>query len=121
MVGSLENFLGELDWSFVRNCFRITISFNVNHTVDTENEPEIDPREDKPDIGEMKSKPNFDIDINRGTQTLSFTCSFNSEPGASGADDAYSKYQFGIDIGALSKALSTEWYSSIFILIIYLW
>ena len=71
--------------------FRISIVFNVNHTVDTENEPEIDPQDDKPDIGDMKSKPNFMIEIQRGKQNLSFSCSFNSEPGASGADDSYSK------------------------------
>jgi len=74
----------------------ITIAFNVNHTVDTDSEPEIDPREDKPDIGEMKSKPNFSIDIKRGNQTLGFTCSFNNEPGASGADEGYNDI-FGID------------------------
>lgn len=71
--------------------FRITIAFNVNHTVDTDSEPEVDPRDDKPDIGEMKSKPNFTIDIKRANQTLGFTCSFNNEPGASGADEGYSK------------------------------
>lgn len=71
--------------------FSITITFNVNHTVDTESEPDIDPQDDKPEFGEMKSKPNFDIDVERGNQTLGFTCSFNSEPQASGADDGYSK------------------------------
>lgn len=74
----------------------ITISFNINHTVDADAEPEIDPQDDKPDIGEMRSKPNFEIDIVRGKQTLAFTCSFNSEPGASGADDNYNDI-FGID------------------------
>jgi len=54
----------------------ITVSFNVNHTVDTEEEPEIAPEQDKPEFGEMKSKPTFEIDIKRGNQTLSFTCSF---------------------------------------------
>lgn len=57
--------------------FRIVISFNVNHTVDAENEPEIE--EDstgKAELGEMKSKPNFEVDIVRGTKTLTFTCSF---------------------------------------------
>ncbi|XP_008206466.1 complement component 1 Q subcomponent-binding protein, mitochondrial [Nasonia vitripennis] len=85
----------------------ITISFNVNHTVDTESEPEIDPREDKPDIGEMKSKPNFEIDFKRGNQHLSFSCSFNSEPGASGADDAYNDI-FGIDEITLYDGEHTE-------------
>lgn len=54
----------------------VVISFNVNHTVDTEEEPEIDDNADKPSLGEMRSKPNFEIDIVRGNTTLSFTCSF---------------------------------------------
>lgn len=44
----------------------------------------------------MKSKPSFTVDIVRGNQTLGFTCSFNSEPGASGADDSYSKHRLFI-------------------------
>lgn len=55
---------------------RIVINFNVNHTVDTEEEPEINPSADKPDLGEMRSKPQFEVDIVRGNTTLSFTCSF---------------------------------------------
>ncbi|KAL2738208.1 hypothetical protein V1477_011567 [Vespula maculifrons] len=74
----------------------IRISFNINHTVDSNSEPEIDPQSDNADIGEMKSKPSFTVDIVRGNQTLGFTCSFNSEPGASGADDSYNDI-FGID------------------------
>lgn len=46
---------------------------------------------DNPDIGDMKSKPSFTIDIIRGNQTLGFTCSFNNEPGASGANESYSQ------------------------------
>lgn len=61
---------------------KITISFNVNHSVDTEEEPEIDMSADKPDIGELKAKPTFEVDIVRGSQTLSFTCSFISAAGA---------------------------------------
>lgn len=74
----------------------ITIAFNVNHTVDSDSEPEIDPNDDKPELGEMKSKPNFSVDIQRGKQTLGFSCSFNNEPGASGADESYNDC-FGID------------------------
>lgn len=54
----------------------ITISFNVNHTVDTEDEPDISAEQEKPEFGEMKSKPQFDIEIVRDKKTLSFTCSF---------------------------------------------
>jgi complement component 1 Q subcomponent-binding protein len=55
---------------------QITISFNVNHTVDAEDEPEINPQQDQAEFGEMKSKPSFEIDIKRENKTLSFTCSF---------------------------------------------
>jgi complement component 1 Q subcomponent-binding protein, mitochondrial len=52
------------------------ISFNINHTVDAENEPEAEPNADKPEFAEMKSKPTFEVDIIKSDQTLSFTCSF---------------------------------------------
>lgn len=71
--------------------YRIRISFNINHTVDSESEPNIEMTNDNPDIGDMKSKPSFTIDIIRGNQTLGFTCSFNNEPGASGANESYSQ------------------------------
>lgn len=97
----LDGFAVSLDGANVTlvkkvNDEKIRIAFNVNHTVDTESEPEIDPSEDKPNFGEMKSKPNFTVDIVRGNQTLGLTCSFNNEYGASGADDSYNDC-FGID------------------------
>ncbi|XP_055547356.1 complement component 1 Q subcomponent-binding protein, mitochondrial isoform X2 [Wyeomyia smithii] len=55
---------------------KIIISFNINHTVDAEDEAEINPAADKPEFAEMKSKPQFEVDIVRGSRTLSFTCSF---------------------------------------------
>ncbi|EZA55849.1 hypothetical protein DMN91_011947 [Ooceraea biroi] len=75
---------------------KIHISFNVNHTVDADSDADVDPRQDDVEIGEMKSKPSFTVDIIRGSQTLGFTCSFNSQPGASGADESYNDV-FGID------------------------
>ena len=74
----------------------IRISFNINHTVDSDSEPEIEMTSDTPDIGDMKSKPSFTVDIVRDNQTLGFTCSFNNEPGASGANENYNDI-FGID------------------------
>lgn len=53
---------------------KIVVSFNVNHTVDAEVDTEVS--KDKPDFAEMRSKPQFEIDIVKGSQTLSFTCSF---------------------------------------------
>ncbi|XP_073845806.1 complement C1q binding protein P32 [Musca autumnalis] len=78
---TLEGFAVKLDGSEVEltkqgEKEKIIINFNVNHTVDTEEEPEINPSADKPDLGEMRSKPQFEVDIVRGNTTLSFTCSF---------------------------------------------
>ncbi|ALC41970.1 P32 [Drosophila busckii] len=55
---------------------KVVITFNVNHTVDSEDEPEINPNADKPEMGEMRSKPQFEVDVIRGNSTLSFTCSY---------------------------------------------
>lgn len=56
---------------------KVTISFNVNHTVDTDQEDaDITEDSDKPEFGEMKSKPSFEIDIEKDKKILSFTCSF---------------------------------------------
>ncbi|XP_014477589.1 PREDICTED: complement component 1 Q subcomponent-binding protein, mitochondrial [Dinoponera quadriceps] len=85
----------------------IHISFNVNHTVDADTDAEVDPNQDDVEIGEMKSKPSFTIDIIRGNQTLGFTCSFNSQPGASGSDDNYNDI-FGIDEITLYEGDHTE-------------
>ncbi|XP_318437.4 complement component 1 Q subcomponent-binding protein, mitochondrial [Anopheles gambiae] len=54
---------------------KITISFNVNHTVDMEGE-EAEATENKPEFSAMKSRPQFEVDIVRGGTTLSFTCSY---------------------------------------------
>uniref|UniRef100_A0A336M6W5 CSON013048 protein n=1 Tax=Culicoides sonorensis TaxID=179676 RepID=A0A336M6W5_CULSO len=70
---------------------KIVITFNINHSVDTEAEPNIEPNADKPDFGEMKSKPTFEIDIVRGNTTLGFTCSFfTSEPEEGEYNDIFS-------------------------------
>lgn len=77
--------------------FRILISFNINHTVDAEDEPEIEEDTQKqPQMGEMKSKPNFEVDIVREKTTLSFTCSFLHGPPAEGeySKCIYSKFTF---------------------------
>lgn len=58
----------------------IVVNFNINHTVDADTEPEVNPNMDKPEFGEMKSKPTFEVDICRGSKTLGFTCSFTAGP-----------------------------------------
>lgn len=71
----------------------IKISFNVNHSVDTDSEPEIHENLDKSEIGELKSKPAFKVDLVRGNTTVSVLCSF-VQP--SEQDDGYND-GFGID------------------------
>lgn len=67
---------------------RIKISFNVNHSVDSDNEPELHENMDKPEIGELKSKPAFKVDLSRGDTTVSLMCSFLNP---NDQDDGYSK------------------------------
>lgn len=84
---------------------RIVISFNVNHTVDAENEPEIeDDGEGKAELANMKSKPNFEVDIVRGNKTLSFTCSFLQEAAAEGE---YSEYFFMMQFATVDCEIGT--------------
>lgn len=70
--------------------FRIEVNFNVNHSVDTDAEPEIHQNMDKPEV-ELKSKPTFEVDIKRGNRTMGFTCSFVTGSQDQSQDDSYSK------------------------------
>ncbi|KAF6206973.1 hypothetical protein GE061_018210 [Apolygus lucorum] len=70
----------------------IEVNFNINHSVDTDAEPEINPNADKPELGEMKSKPTFEVEIKRGAQTLGFTCTIvtpSAEPQESDYNDLF--------------------------------
>lgn len=73
----------------------------MNHTVDTDTdgdaEPELNPNMDKPDFAELKSKPSFDVDLQLGDQTLSFTCSFLPSDNVQQSDD-YSMYNYYIPV-----------------------
>lgn len=73
--------------------YSVIVNFNVNHTVDTDgdSEPELNPNMDRPDFAELKSKPTFDVDLQLGDQTLSFTCSFLPSDSVQQSDD-YSMY-----------------------------
>ena len=56
--------------------FRVVVSMNVNHTVDS-----AEPDDGSEEAPEMKSKPNFEVDIVKtGGKTLSFSCSFAPPP-----------------------------------------
>lgn len=69
---------------------RIVISFNVNHTVDADDEAEVDPNMEKENFAEMKSSPQFEVDIVRDGKTMSFTCSFLHERSE---EEGYSELQ----------------------------
>ncbi|XP_019871906.2 complement component 1 Q subcomponent-binding protein, mitochondrial isoform X2 [Aethina tumida] len=71
----------------------VKIKFNINHTVDTEAEPELHENLDKPEIGELKSKPSFDVELIRNKTTVSIRCSFI---GPNEQDEGYNDI-FGID------------------------
>ncbi|KAK3892291.1 hypothetical protein Pcinc_003911 [Petrolisthes cinctipes] len=53
---------------------KITVTLNVNHTVDTD---EAEMSADQTEAS-LKSKPSFEVDIQVGSKTMSFTCSFTS-------------------------------------------
>lgn len=56
---------------------RITISLNVNHTVDTEDGQVAEMNTEQTE-GVLKSRPSFEVDIAIGPKTLSFTCSYTA-------------------------------------------
>lgn len=81
----------------------IKIIFNVNHTL---NDGIDESNEEAEYDDELTSKPNFAVQISRGKQTLGFSCSFNSTPGATGEED-YDDI-FGIDEVTLYEGNYTE-------------
>jgi len=55
---------------------KIVVSMNVNHTVDS-----AEPDDGSEEAPEMKSRPNFEVDIVKSTgKSLSFSCSFVAPP-----------------------------------------
>ncbi|XP_045448287.1 complement component 1 Q subcomponent-binding protein, mitochondrial [Melitaea cinxia] len=86
----------------------VRITFNVNHTVDTEDFGEEDVQQEKQEFSEMRSKPQFEVDLVRGDTTLGFTCSFLQEPPS--ANDEYNDI-FGIDEVTLHKG---EWNDKVY-------
>ncbi|KAJ8974464.1 hypothetical protein NQ317_001587, partial [Molorchus minor] len=85
----------------------IKITFNVNHSVDTEAEPELHENVDKPEIGELKSKPSFKVELVRGQTTVSLLCSFINP---SEQDDGYNDI-FGIDEMSIYEG---EWNENVY-------
>lgn len=73
---------------------QVVITFNVNHTVDSDDlEGEV--QSDKQEFAEMRSRPQFEVDLVRGDTTLGFTCSFLQEPPPATGDEFNDI--FGID------------------------
>jgi len=58
---------------------KIVITFNVNHTVDSE-QSEFEELEEHKQSPAMSSKPNFDVDITKGDVTLGLSCTFLQTP-----------------------------------------
>ncbi|XP_047533145.1 complement component 1 Q subcomponent-binding protein, mitochondrial [Vanessa atalanta] len=86
----------------------VRITFNVNHTVDTEDFAD-DTQPEKQEFSEMHSKPQFEVDLVRGDTTLGFTCSFLQEPPSTNAEE-YNDI-FGIDEVTLHKG---EWNDKVY-------
>lgn len=95
---TMEFLLNSFFFQFVNSLpFSLLIKFNINHTVDAD-EPEVFENEQNPeqkhesdDADNIKSKPNFEVDIVRNGTTLSFTCSFlPGEP----VEGEYGKWSF---------------------------
>lgn len=86
----------------------IRVTFNVNHTVDSD-DFEGDVQTEKQEFSEMRSKPQFEVDLVRGDTTLGFTCSYLQDPPAASADE-YNDV-FGIDEITLYKG---EWNDKVY-------
>ncbi|CAH1954909.1 unnamed protein product [Acanthoscelides obtectus] len=86
----------------------VKITFNVNHSVDTDDEPEVQENMDKPEIGELKSKPAFKVELVRGSTTLSLMCSFISQQDQQ--EEGYNDI-FGIDEVSIYEG---EWNENVY-------
>ncbi|XP_022666912.1 complement component 1 Q subcomponent-binding protein, mitochondrial-like isoform X2 [Varroa jacobsoni] len=68
----------------------ITVALNVNHTVDAEDVSSTQSGE-ATESGEMLSKPNFDVTIEKAGQKLVLSCAYASDPSAD--QDGYDLFQ----------------------------
>ncbi|KAI4471203.1 complement component 1 [Holotrichia oblita] len=85
----------------------IKVTFNVNHTVDTDTEPEVNPTMDKAQIGELKSKPAFKVELVNGDTTVNLNCSF-IDP--SEQEEGYNDV-FGIDEVSIYNG---DWHENVY-------
>lgn len=91
----------------------VTVHLNVNHSVDAEDADEFSTSQEKaPEPGEMKSKPNFNVEIEQNGKKLFFSCTFNEGPAAEEQsqdtyNDNFGVTEFSIYEGELTDAVYT--------------
>ncbi|KAH6933373.1 hypothetical protein HPB50_014482 [Hyalomma asiaticum] len=90
----------------------ITVRLNVNHSVDAEDADEFTASQDNaaPEPGEMKSKPNFTVEIERGGKKLFFSCTFNEAAETEGPSENYAD-SFGVAEFAIYEG---EWTDDVY-------
>lgn len=86
---------------------KITITLNVNHTVDQEDDGTAELNQDQTE-GVLKSRPSFEVDVVIGSKTLSFTCSFvgpvDLQGGQEAAEDVFGINELTVYEGEWSEA-----------------
>lgn len=111
----IEGFDTKLDGSEVTltrtfNQETVTVRLNVNHSVDAEDAEEFTNQDKAPEPGEMKSKPNFTVEIERGGKKLFFSCTFNETADAEGQAENYAD-SFGVAEFAIYEG---EWSDEVY-------
>lgn len=93
----------ELTFTKTQGDEKIVISLNVNHTVDS-----AEPDDGSQEAPEMKSKPNFEVDIIKanGGKTLSFSCSYIESEG--GMQEGQAEEGAADDIFAIDEVTMFE-------------
>lgn len=71
----------------------VKITFSVSHTINTD-EPEIESNTNS-EIGELRSQPDFTVDIIRGNTTLQLNCSYTT---ADERQEGYGKLQISFSL-----------------------
>ncbi|XP_021954451.1 complement component 1 Q subcomponent-binding protein, mitochondrial isoform X2 [Folsomia candida] len=110
LPSNLDGFEIQLDQSeltFTKkfNQEKVVINFNVNHTVDADyaDEQQLDKGGQQAEKdAEMRSRPNFEIEITKGNKILSFSCSYLQDAGAAAADPQQDEYQDAFVIDEIS-------------------
>jgi len=78
----------------------VTVSFNINQSVSSNSDdPDVSPPLEEEEDEVMKSKPNFEVDIQKDDTTLAFNCSYVEDEGNQGTHGDGDSYDdlFAID------------------------